>query len=108
MRFLDCVDRRDGPGAARLLHPEALWVTASSHGEIQGASTIQAFIESTLPPRRFGPEYLRHRMQSSSDIGDLSVISASGESCAFRTELETLNEGGRTRPVIRTLVRQLQ
>jgi NADP-reducing hydrogenase subunit HndD len=23
MLFLDCVDRRDGPGAARLLHPDA-------------------------------------------------------------------------------------
>jgi len=107
MRFLDCVDRRDGQGAARLLHPDALWVTASAHGDIRGASTIEAFIESTLPPRRFGPGHVRHRMQSSSDSEDLAVISASGESCSFQLDLETLSEAGRTRPVIRKLVRQV-
>lgn len=35
MRFLDCVDRRDGAGAAALFHPEGLWSTASQFGDIR-------------------------------------------------------------------------
>ena len=108
MRFLDCVDRRDGRGAAKLLHPEALWVTASSHGDLQNASTIKAFIDSQLPPRQFGPRHVRHRMQSSSDGNSLSVISAAGESCRFTIDLELLGESDQPRLVIRRLERQLQ
>ncbi len=107
MRFLDCVDRRDGGGAARLLHPDALWATASAYGDLQSASAIEAFINTQLPPRKFGPSYARHRMQSSSDSNDLSVISAAGEPCRFSIDLDTVADEGQSRLVIRKLVRQL-
>jgi NADH-quinone oxidoreductase subunit G len=108
MRFLDCVDRRDGPGAAALLHPKATWLTASPFGDLHGASTIVDFIEHQLPPRRFGPADARHRMTSAADADDLSVIAANGEACRFDVELETLRSGQRTRTVIRGLVRHVE
>jgi NADH-quinone oxidoreductase subunit G len=46
MRFLDCVDRRDGAAAARLFSPDGVWSTASAFGEISGAEAIEAFINS--------------------------------------------------------------
>jgi NADH-quinone oxidoreductase subunit G len=107
MRFLDCIDRRDGREAARLLHPDAVWVTASPYGELRGAAAIEAFIGSQLPPRQFGPGFARHRMQSSSDPADLRVIAATGEACRFDITLDTMVTAGRPHPVIRKLVRQL-
>jgi len=108
MRFLDCVDRRDGRAAAHLFHPDACWSTASAFGDVQGPANIESFIETRLPARKLGPEYARHRMQSAADTDDLSVITPSGERCRFRMELETLHAAGQSRTVIRTLVRENQ
>lgn len=107
MRFLDCVDRRDGRGAASLFHPDALWSTASPFGEIQGAENIDAFINTRLPPRKYGPEYLRHRMESAADVEDLTVLMPTGERCRFSLEVETLHEEHQSRMVITKLVRDV-
>tara|TARA_R110002096_G_scaffold257381_1_gene451064 strand:- start:431228 stop:433300 length:2073 start_codon:yes stop_codon:yes gene_type:complete len=106
MRFLDCVDRRDGKGAASLFHPDALWSTASPFGDIQGTSDIEALINTRLPPRKYGPEYARHRMGSTADINDLTVVTPTDERCRFSMEIETLNEGNQSKMVIKKLVRE--
>lgn len=107
MQFLDCVDRRDGVGANSLFDPDALWSTASPFGDIEGASNIEAFINTHLPPRKYGPEYMRHRMESTSDVEDLTVITPTGERCRFSVEVETLTEGRESKIVIRKLVREV-
>ena len=107
MRFLDCVDRRDGRAAAALFHPDALWSTASPFGDIQGAANIAAFIDSQLPPRKYGPQYARHRMASTADVDDLTVITPTGERCRFNMELDTLQEEGQSKMVITRLVREV-
>jgi iron-only hydrogenase group A len=106
MRFLDCVDRRDGRGAANVCHPEASWSTASPFGDIQGVAGIEAFIETQLPPRQYGPAFARHRMASAADIDDLAVITPSGERCNFSMELATLDDAGQSKVLIRRLVRE--
>jgi NADH-quinone oxidoreductase subunit G len=106
MRFLDCVDRRDGAGAAGLFHPDASWLTASPFGDVDGAAQIRALIDTRLPPRNHGPRYSRHRMESAADIEDLGVITPEGDRCRFSIETDTLNEGGRSRTVIKRLVRE--
>ena len=105
MRFLDCVDRRDGRGAADLFHPDAAWSTGLPFGDIHGVADIEAFIGTHLPPREYGPGYARHRMESAADIDDLGVITPAGERCRFSMETDTLHEDGRSRMVIRNLVR---
>lgn len=107
MRFLDGVDRRDGRGVASLFHPDALWSTASPFGDIQGASAIESFINTRLPPRQFGPAYARHRMASAADVDDLTVITPAGERCRFSVELDTVQAGSEMRTVIRSLVREV-
>ena len=107
MRFLDCVDRRDGKDAANLFHPDALWSTASPFGDIQGTSNIEALINTHLPPRKYGPEYARHRMESTADIDDLTVVTATGERCRFSVEVDTMHEDNQSRMVIRNLVREI-
>ncbi|MGZ5817881.1 MAG: [FeFe] hydrogenase, group A [Burkholderiaceae bacterium] len=107
MRFLDYVDRRDGSGAVSLLHPDALWSTASPFGDIQGASNIAALINTDLPPRQYGPEYARHRMESAADIDDLTVVTPMGERCRFSIEVNTIHNGSQSRIVIRNLVREI-
>jgi len=107
MRFLDCVDRRDGSGAASLFHPDALWSTASPFGDIQGTANIEAFINTRLPPRKYGPEYARHRMESTADIDDLTVVTPAGERCKFSMEIDTIPEGSQSKMVIRNLVRKI-
>ncbi len=107
MRFLDCVDRRDGRDAARLFHPDALWSTASAFGDIQGASNIEALINTHLPPRKYGPEYARHRMESTADMDDLTVVTPTGERCRFNIEVDTIHKGNQSRMVIRSLVREI-
>ncbi len=107
MRFLDCVDRRDAEGAVRLFHPEASWSTASPFGELRGASNIGALIETRLPPREYGPAYARHRMESHAAVEDLTVITPAGERCRFRLQADTVQEGDRTRKVIRRLEREV-
>jgi hypothetical protein len=106
MRFLDCVDRRDGRGAANLFHPDASWSTASPFGDIYGAANIEAFVDTDLPPRKYGAGYARHRMESAADIDDLGVITPAGVRCRFSMEIDTLHEGGQSRMVIRKLVRE--
>lgn len=107
MRFLDCVDRRDGAGAASLFHPDALWSTASPLGDIKGVSNIEAFINTQLLPRKFGPAYARHKMESAAGIDDLTVVTPTGERCRFDVEVDTLQEGNRSRMVIKRLVREI-
>ena len=107
MQFLDCVDRRDACAAVNLFHPDALWSTASPFGDIQGAENIEAFIKTRLPPRKYGSGYARHRMESTADVDDLTVITPMGERCRFSMEVETLHEGSQSRMVIRKLVREV-
>ncbi len=107
MRFLDGVDRRDGRGAASLFHPDALWSTASPFGDIHGAAAIEAFINTRLPARKFGPAYARHRMASAADADDLTVVTPGGERCRFSIEVDAVKEGSGARTVIRSLVRQV-
>jgi NADH-quinone oxidoreductase subunit G len=89
MRFLDYVDRRDGGGAAKLFHPDGSWATASPFGDIHGAANIEAFIDTHLPPRMYGPGNVRHRMGSAADIDNLWVITPTGERCRFTMEIDT-------------------
>jgi iron-only hydrogenase group A len=107
MRFLGCVDRRDGSGAAALLHPQATWSTASPFGDIAGADQIEAFINTRLPPRQQGPAQGRHRMASAADANDLSVITPSGERCRFSLKTTTLHRDGRDQTAILELVRHI-
>ena len=107
MRFLGCVDRRDGSGAAALLHPRATWSTASPFGDIAGADQIEAFINTRLPPRQQGPAQGRHRMASAADVNDLSVITPSGERCRFSLKTTTLHRDGRDQTAILELVRHI-
>lgn len=107
MRFLDCVDRRDGHGAASLFHPDALWSTASPFGDIKSRADIEALITTQLPARKYGAAYTRHRMASSADVDDLTVITPTGERCKFSLEAETLQESNRSRMVIKKLVREV-
>jgi NADH-quinone oxidoreductase subunit G len=107
MRFLDCVDRRDADAAVSLFHPDALWSTASPFGEIQGVSNINELINTCLPPRKYGPEYARHRMESTADVDDLTVLTPAGERCRFSMETEILHEGNQSRMVIKKLTREV-
>jgi len=107
MQFLDCVDRRDSSAAVKLFHPDALWSTASPFGDVQGISNIEALISTRLPPRKYGPGYARHRMASTADIDDLTVVTPTGECCRFSMGVETLQEDGRSRMVIKKLVREV-
>lgn len=107
MRFLDCVDRRDAAGAAGLFHPDGVWSTASPFGTLQGASNIEAFINTRLPQRKYGPRHARHRMESAADVHDLTVVTPAGERCRFSLEVATLPGGGRPRMVIKSLVREV-
>lgn len=107
MRFLDCVDRRDADGAASLFHPDALWSTASPFGEIHGLSNIKSLIGDRLPPRQYGPQYARHRMASTADIDDLTVITPAGERCRFKMETATLHGGTQSKQVIKKLIREV-
>lgn len=97
MRFLDCVDRRDGEGAAALFHVDGVWSTASPFGDIEGAAAIKAFIAERLPPRRYGPHFARHRMESAGGADDLTVITPDGARCRFEIALcETAADGQST------------
>jgi NADH-quinone oxidoreductase subunit G len=107
MRFLDCVDRRDGAGAAALLHPDAVWSTASPFGDIQGLANIRELIDRRLPPRKYGPGFARHRMQSPADNGDLEVVTPTGERCRFSLEVDTTHDVSQPRMLIRKLVREV-
>jgi iron-only hydrogenase group A len=107
MRFLDCVDRRDAAGAASLLHTDIVWETASPLGEIHGIANIGEVINKRLPPRKFGPGYVRHQMASAADKDDLDVVTPTGERCRFSVEVEVVFEGSQPKTLIRKLVRQV-
>jgi NADH-quinone oxidoreductase subunit G len=104
MRFLDCVDRRDAEGAAKLCQTDALWSTASPAGDIQGSAAIKTFISTRLPSRRYGPQFQRHRMAFAAAIDDLTVMTPDGERCRFTLETGPMQDG---RPSIRTIRRWL-
>jgi NADP-reducing hydrogenase subunit HndD len=106
MRFLDCVDRRDAAGAASLFHPDGLWSTASPFGDLRGAADIAALIRTRLPPRKYGPGYVRHRMAGAADVEDLTVITPAQERCSFDMEVGTMDSGGGPRMVITRLIRR--
>lgn len=107
MRFLDCVDRRDGAAAARLFHPDGVWSTASAFGEIKGIQEIEAFINFTLPPRMYGVKFARHKMESASDIDDLTVLTPDGSRCRFHLELCAMEGGRKSSKVIKRLTRSV-
>lgn len=107
MQLLDAVDRRDAEGAASLFHPDALWSTGSSFGDVQGAANIETFIATQLPPRKHGPHHARHRMASAADVDDLTVLTPQGERCRFDMEIGTILRDGRTVRVIRHLARRV-
>ena len=105
MQFLDCVDRRDGAAAARLLHADAVWHTASPFGDIRGVTDIEAFINTGLPPRRYGPAFARHRLKSATDVDDLTVLTPTGETCRFTIELVDNEDSQGSSPTIMSLTR---
>ncbi|MFA5170299.1 MAG: [FeFe] hydrogenase, group A [Sulfuriferula sp.] len=107
MRFLDCVDRRDGGGAVSLFHPDGVWSTDSPFGDIRGTSNIESLINTQLPPRMYGSAYARHRMESAADIEDITVVTPAGERCRFSMEVDIMHEGSHSRMVIRKLVREI-
>ena len=107
MRFLDCVDRRDGKDAASLFHPDAVWSTASPLGDIRGTTNIEALINTRLPQRKYGPAYVRHRMESIADFDDLTVITPTGERCRFTMEIDLQHEEGQSRMLIKNLEREI-
>lgn len=107
MRFLDCVDRREADAATKLFHADAIWSTASPFGDIQGVANIQAFIQNSLPPRKYGPHYARHRMESAADMDDLTVITPAGERCRFSLETEAVHDGTQIRMLIKKLTREV-
>ncbi len=106
MRFLDSVDRRDGDAAARLFHPDGVWITASHFGEITGAREIAALINERLPPRGQGVHYQRHRMALAADSDDLAVTTPDGQQCRFRIEVCGLDEPGEHAMRIKVLERE--
>jgi len=107
MRFLDRVDRRDGAGAASLFHPDGMWSTASPFRDIQGAENIEAFITTALPPRKYGPHYRRHQMDSAADADDLTVVTPDGQRCRFTMELCPDGVGRHAPMLIKSLKRQV-
>ncbi|WP_226626362.1 [FeFe] hydrogenase, group A [Alloyangia pacifica] len=107
MRFLDCVDRRDGAAAAQLFHPEGVWSTASEFGDIAGADRIAAFIGRTLPPRKYGGSFVRHRMASAADIDELTVLAPDGSRSRFQVDLCSIETEGTKQTVIRSLRRRI-
>ncbi|OOY24008.1 hypothetical protein BMI91_07970 [Thioclava sediminum] len=105
MRFLDCVDRRDGAAAAKLFHPDGVWSTTSPFGVLTGADEIAGLINAKLPPNLRGAKYARHQMESASDIDDLTVLAPDGSRSRFDLELSTVEADGYSQTVIQTLTR---
>jgi NADH-quinone oxidoreductase subunit G len=107
MQFLDAVDRRDAEAVGRLFDVEGVWSTAAAPGVLRGRSSIEDFVRTRLPPRRFGPAHVRHRMVSAAGVDDLTVLAPNGELCRFVLEVRDVREEGRERTVIRKLQRQV-
>jgi NADP-reducing hydrogenase subunit HndD len=107
MRFLDCIDRRDGESAARLFHPDGIWSTASPFGEIRGSREIADFTNHTLPARSFGAAQTRHRMASPASPHDLSVLTPDGQLCRFELEVCPTEHGSDQSVMIWRLTRHV-
>lgn len=107
MRFLDCVDRRDSEALSELFTEDAIWSTASPFGEITGLENICKLVKDSLPARKYGPEFARHKMANSSDTEDLTVLTANGERCRFTLETEMVMDGSALRPKIKHLIRKV-
>jgi len=107
MRFLDCVDRRDGAAAARLFQSDGVWATASAFGDIKGAEEIAAFIDFKLPPRMYGAKFVRHQMETASDITDLTVLAPDGSRSRFQMELGAADGGRNSEVLIKRLTRSV-
>ncbi|MDH5516932.1 MAG: [FeFe] hydrogenase, group A [Gammaproteobacteria bacterium] len=107
MRFLDCVDRRDGAAAALLFDEQGLWSTASALGVIEGRENIEAIINTRLPVRKYGPGFLRHKMAASADINDLCVITPTGERCRFSIDIVRTAVAADSNLLIRKLERKV-
>lgn len=107
MRFLDCVDRRDGAAAAKLFAPDGTWSTGSDVGDINGAEEIEAFINHTLPPRSYGPDFARHQMESAERVDDLVVLAPDGSRCSFEMKLGPGSSPDEPGKVIRSLSRTI-
>ena len=105
MRFLDCVDRRDGAAASSLFHPDGVWATASAFGEIKGSKEIEAFINFKLPPRLYGVKYVRHQMESAANVDDLTVLAPDGSRCRFHLDVCAMDGGRKSKMVIKSLIR---
>lgn len=105
MIFLDCVDRRDGAAAASMFHPDGIWSTASAFGDIKGADEIEAFINSRLPPRMYGAKYVRHMMESATNVDDLTVLAPDGSRCSFHMDICAIDGERRSKMVIKSLIR---
>ena len=105
MRFLDCVDRRDGTAAAKLFHSDGVWCTASAFGDIEGAEEIEAFINEKLPPRLYGVKYLRHQMESAANVDDLTVLTPDGSRCRFLVDASAVDGKQQSQLLIKRLVR---
>ena len=107
MRFLDCVDRRDGQAAASLFQANGVWDTASAFGELHGRAAIESFIQQKLPARQSGIRFQRHQMASRADPSDLTVVTPAGETCRFSVDLTTEQSSDGPGLSIRKLVREV-
>jgi NADH-quinone oxidoreductase subunit G len=107
MRFLDCVDRRDGEGAANLFHADAVWCTASPYGDVQGRANIASLVSSQLPPRAFAAGYHRHKMLSAADPEDLDVLTPDGQRCYFTIDLCDPGDDANAAIQIKRIVRRV-
>ena len=86
-RFLDCVDRRDGAGAAALCSADVTWHTASvAFGDVRGRDGVVALIERQLPRVRGGPLRARHRFTRADDGFD--VLAPNGELARFDVDFD--------------------
>jgi NADP-reducing hydrogenase subunit HndD len=107
MRFLDCVDRRDGEEAARLFHREGVWSTASALGVARGTDQIAALINEQLPQQKLGPRIRRHRMAKAAKGDDLTIVAPDGTRCRFKMAVQVSDEEGEAGLRITSLERQV-
>lgn len=106
MRFLDYVDRRDGAAAARMFHPDGVWSTGSEYGDITRSEGIETFINCRLPPRLFGAEFARHKMEDPASGSDLTVLAPNGERYRFGMRTCHLDDGSGPRTVFKSLTHE--
>jgi NADP-reducing hydrogenase subunit HndD len=105
MRFLDCVDRRDGAAAASLFDQDGFWATDSEFGDIKGAKAIETLINVRLPPRLYGANFVRHQLESASNIDDLVVLAPDGRRCRFHVDVTAFDGRQNPKILIRRLIR---